>query len=261
MDSDNTLVLRSDNAGLTTLTLNRPQQFNGLSRAMIAALQANLEAIAADDSVRVVILAAAGKAFCAGHDVAEMRSDPSREFQERLFRECGKMMLTITKMPQPVIARVQGMAAAAGCQLVTMCDLAIAADVARFAAPGIKLGLFCSTPAVGITRHMGRKAALEMLMTGETTTAAEAERLGLINRAVPLERLDAEIERLTNSLLEKSPAALAIGKQLFYAQLDLGLEKAMDLAGEAMVNNMMTEDAKHGFDCFLEKRTPIWLGR
>lgn len=254
------LVTRGDCAGVATLTLNRPQTFNGLSREMIAALHGALDEIAKDTSVRVVVIAAAGKAFCAGHDLKEMRSDPSREFQARLFRECSAMMLAINRLPQPVIARVQGVAAAAGCQLVAACDLAVAADVARFAVSGIKLGLFCSTPAVALSRNMGKKQAFEMLATGDAINAAEARHRGLVNRVVPLEQLDAEVERLALSIADKSPIALAIGKQLFYAQLETGLEAATQLASEAMTTNMLTEDAQHGFDCFMEKKTPVWKG-
>lgn len=258
--SEDSLVTRCDRAGVATLTLNRPQLFNGLSREMIAALHAALDEIAKDKSVRVVVIAAAGKAFCAGHDLKEMRSDPTREFQARLFRECSAMMLAINRLPQPVIARVQGVAAAAGCQLVAACDLAIAADVARFAVSGIKLGLFCSTPAVALSRNMGRKPAFEMLATGDAIDAAEAQRRGLVNRVVPLDQIDAEIERLALSIADKSPIALAIGKQLFYSQLETGLEAATQLASEAMTTNMLTEDAQHGFDCFMEKKVPVWKG-
>lgn len=258
--AEDPLVTRCDHAGVATLTLNRPQMFNGLSREMIAALHAALDKIAGDKSVRVVVIASVGKAFCAGHDLKEMRSDPSRAFQARLFRECSAMMLAINRMPQPVIARVQGIAAAAGCQLVAACDLAVAADMARFAVSGIKLGLFCSTPAVVLSRNMGKKPAFEMLATGEAIDAAEAQRRGLVNRVVPLERLDAEVERLALSIADKSPIAMAIGKRLFYAQLETGLEAAMQLASEAMTTNMLTEDAQHGFDCFMEKKTPVWRG-
>lgn len=254
------LLIRSNVSAVATLTLNRPQQFNGLSREMIAALHEALEKIAGDASVRVVVIAAAGKAFCAGHDLAEMRSDPSREFQARLFNECSAMMLLINRMPQPVIARVQGVAAAAGCQLVGACDLAVAADVARFAVSGVKLGLFCSTPAVALSRNMGRKQAFEMLATGDAIDAAEAQRRGLVNRVVPPDQLDAEVDRLAQALADKSPIALRIGKRLFYEQLENGLDAAMRLASEAMTTNMLTEDARHGFDCFMTKKTPVWKG-
>jgi enoyl-CoA hydratase/carnithine racemase len=255
------IVIRSDRAGVTTLTLNRPQEFNTLSCAMMSALQVELDAITVDKSIRVVIVAAAGKAFSAGHNLGEMRSDSSRSFHEALFRQCGDMMLTIQKLPQPVIARVHGVAAAAGCQLVATCDLAVAADVARFAVPGVKLGLFCSTPAVALSRNMGRKQALEMLMTGDAIDAHEAQRRGLVNRVVPGDQLDAEVGRLVQSILDKSPLVLAMGKQLFYAQLELGVDDALRLASQVITDNMMTEDAQHGIDCFLEKKTPQWKGR
>lgn len=262
MSDQEALVLRNNRAdGLTTLTLNRPNAFNSLSKDLLSALQAELDAIAASEAVRVVVIAGAGKAFCSGHDLKEMRANHSKEYMQALFRQCGELMLSITRMPQPVIARVHGIATAAGCQLVSMCDLAVAADVARFAVPGIKLGLFCSTPAVALSRNMGRKPALEMLLTGDAIDAHEAQRRGLVNRVVAADQLDAEIGRLTQTLLAKSPLALATGKQLFYAQLEMGVEGAMQLASEAMSTGMMTADARHGFDCFIEKRTPQWTGR
>jgi len=258
---DDALVLRHDADGVTTLTLNRPAQFNALSQAMLAALQESLDAIAADPAVRVLVLAGAGKAFCAGHDLKEMRATPTKEFQQALFRQCGKVMMTLTRMPQPVIARVHGVATAAGCQLVSMCDLAVAADVAKFAVSGINLGLFCSTPSVGLARNMGRKQALEMLLTGEFIDALEAHRRGLVNRVVPAEDLDAEVARLGASIVAKSPLAVKMGKQMFYQQLEMGLEAAYQYAAEVMACNMMAEDAQHGVDCFIEKKKPEWKGR
>ena len=259
--ADEPLLLIQDNGGVTTVTLNRPSQFNSLSKAMLSALQETLDAIARDAAVRVVVIAGAGKAFCAGHDLKEMRSDPSKEFQQALFRQCGKLMLTITQMPQPVIARVHGIATAAGCQLVSMCDLAVAADISKFAVSGVNLGLFCSTPAVGVARNMGRKQALEMLLTGDFIDALEAQRRGLVNRVVPLDALDAEIARLAASLVAKSPVALAMGKQMFYRQVEMGIEAAYQYAAEVMACNMVTEDAQHGIDCFIEKKKPEWKGR
>lgn len=259
--SDTPLLLRSDNAGVATLTLNRPDKFNTLSLDMLAALQDNLDAISCDPAVRVVVIAAAGRVFCAGHDLEEMRSDPSLEFQQALFRRCGKMMLTLTRLPQPVVARVQGVAAAAGCQLVSLCDLAVAADTARFAASGIKLGLFCSTPAVGLVRNMGRKQALEMLLTGDPIDAREAQRRGLVNRVVPLDVLDAEVDGLVRSLLAKSSTAMALGKQLFYRQLETGLETALQDAAEVMACSMMSEDARRGIDAHIAKSKPDWIER
>lgn len=255
-------VLRSDRSdGVCTLTLNRPAQFNPLSVDMIQALQQQLDAVAGDASVRVVLLAGAGKAFCAGHDLREMRANPAKSFQQALFRRAGKLMMTLTGMPQPVIARVHGVAAAAGCQLVSMCDLAVAADVARFSVPGINVGLFCSTPAVGLSRNIGRKQAMEMLLTGDFVDALEAQRRGLINRAVPADALDAEIDRLAASILSKSTAAIAMGKRLFYAQGEMGLEGAYQLAAETMACNMMLEDAGEGIDAFTQKRKAVWKAR
>jgi len=262
MPHEEALVLRADRAdGLTTLTLNRPAQFNSLSQAMLTALQAELDAIAADPAVRVVVVAGAGKAFCAGHDLKEMRANHDQEFMQALFRQCGRLMLTITRMPQPVIARVHGIATAAGCQLVSMCDLAVASDVARFAVSGINVGLFCSTPAVGLARNLGRKAALEMLLTGDFIDAQEAKSRGLINRVVPADALDAEIDRLAGSILAKSAVAVRMGKGMFYRQLEMGLEEAYDYAAGVMACNMMSEDAGEGIDAFMQKRAPNYAGR
>jgi len=259
--SGEVVLLRADAGGVATLTLNRPTQFNSLSRELVAALQAELDAIRGDASVRVVVIAGAGKAFCAGHDLKEMRSDDSKAFQQALFRQCGRMMMTLTELPQPVIARVHGIATAAGCQLVSMCDLAVAAQGARFAVSGINLGLFCSTPGVGLARNLGRKQAFEMLVTGDFIDAETARQRGLVNRVVPADELDAEVDRLAGSILAKSPAAVAIGKQLFYRQIEMGLEGAYQLAAETMACNMLTEDAKEGIDAFIEKRKPTWKGR
>lgn len=262
MTFEDPLVLRSDRAdGLTTLTLNRPGQFNSLSKDMLTAIQGELDAIAAGEGVRVVVLAGAGKAFCAGHDLKEMRANHDKGFMQALFRQCGELMLTITRMPQPVIARVHGIATAAGCQLVSMCDLAVAADVARFAVSGINVGLFCSTPAVGLARNLGRKAALEMLLTGDFIDAMEAKSKGLVNRVVPADALDAEVERLVQSILGKSAVAARIGKGMFYRQLEMGLSEAYDYASEVMACNMMSEDAAEGIDAFMQKRPPRYQGR
>ena len=256
------LVLRSDRAdGLTTLTLNRPGQFNSLSKDMLTAIKAELDAIAGDESVRVVVIAGAGKAFCAGHDLKEMRANHDKGFMQALFRQCGDLMLTLTRMPQPVIARVHGIATAAGCQLVSMCDLAVAADVARFAVSGINVGLFCSTPAVGLARNLGRKSALEMLLTGDFIDAMEAKSKGLVNRVVPADALDAEVERLVQSILAKSAVAVRIGKGMFYKQLEMGLSEAYDYASEVMACNMMSDDAGAGIDAFMQKRKPEYKGR
>ena len=262
MTLEDPLVLRSDRAdGLTTLTLNRPGQFNSLSKEMLTAIKTELDAIAADESVRVVVIAGAGKAFCGGHDLKERRANHDKGFMQELFRQCGELMLTLTRMPQPVIARVHGIATAAGCQLVSMCDLAVAADVARFAVSGINVGLFCSTPAVGLARNLGRKSALEMLLTGDFIDAMEAKSKGLVNRVVPADALDAEVERLVQSMRGKRAVAVRIGKGMFYKQLEMGLSEAYDYASEVMACNMMSEDAGEGIDAFMQKRKPEYNGR
>ena len=255
------LLLRQDDGGVVTLTLNRPAQFNSLSQALMSALQAELERISADAGVRAVIMAGAGKAYCAGHDLKEMRSDASKEFQKQLFRQCSKLMLTLVRLPQPVIARVHGIATAAGCQLVSMCDLAVAADNVRFAVSGVNLGLFCTTPSVGLARNLGRKQAMEMLLTGEFIDAAGAKERGLVNRVVAAAGLDAEIGKLAASIAAKSPVAISMGKRLFYAQLEMGLDEAYALAAQTMACNMMAEDAQEGIDAFIAKRKPQWKGR
>lgn len=260
-NSNEPILLRQDEGGVCTLTLNRPSQFNSLSEEMLAELQAALEAIAAEPSVRVVVIAGAGKAFCAGHDLKQMRANHSKEYMQALFNQCGKVMMTINRLPQPVVARIHGIATAAGCQLVAMCDLAVASDVARFAVSGINVGLFCATPSVALARNMGRKPALEMLLTGDFIDAAEAQRRGLVNRVVPLDQLDAEVKKLTDSICAKSAAAVAMGKQMFYRQLEMGFDGAYQLAAETMACNMMTEDAAEGIDAFMQKRPPAWKGR
>lgn len=258
---DAPILLRRDEGGVTTLTLNRPSQFNSLSEELLTALQCELDAIARDSSVRVVVIAGEGKAFCAGHDLKQMRANHSKDYMRALFGQCGRMMMSITAMPQPVIARIHGIATAAGCQLVAMCDLAVASDNARFAVSGINVGLFCSTPSVALGRAMGRKEAMEMLLTGDFIDAAEAQRRGLINRVVPMGQLDEEVGKLATSILAKSPIAVAMGKQMFYRQLEMGMEGAYQLASETMACNMMTEDAADGIDAFMEKRKPEWKGR
>jgi len=259
MTTQEPILLREDRAdGRTTLVLNRPQQFNSLSNAMLEALLDELQSIAADKTVRTVVIQGAGKAFCAGHDLKEMRANHDKGFMQALFKLCAKAMLTIQEMPQPVIARVHGIATAAGCQLVSMCDLAVAADVSKFAVSGINVGLFCSTPAVGLARNMGRKEAMEMLLTGEFIDAEEAKRRGLVNRVVPLGALDEEVETLVQSILAKSPIAVATGKQMFYKQLEMGIDAAYQYAGEVMACNMMAGDAGEGIDAFIEKRKPVW---
>lgn len=251
-------VLYERDRGVVRLTLNRGEKFNPLSEEMLSALQTELDAIAKDQSARLVILAGNGKAFCAGHDLKQMRSSPSAAYYKKLFDQCSKMMLTIQQMPQPVIARVQGIAAAAGCQLVAMCDLAVAASESRFAVSGINYGLFCSTPSVGLSRNLGRKQAMEMLLTGEFIDAQSALERGLINRVVPAEDLDKAIASLADSILAKPSVSIAMGKQLFYRQLEMGIAAAYQLAGETMACNMMDEAALEGVQAFIEKRTPDW---
>jgi enoyl-CoA hydratase/carnithine racemase len=254
------LLLRTAEAGVVTLTLNRPDQFNALSEELLTELQVALDSIAADASARVVVIAGAGKAFCAGHDLKQMRANHGKEYMQRLFRQCGRMMTSITSLPQPVIASVHGVATAAGCQLVASCDLAVAADTARFAVSGINVGLFCSTPAVALSRNMGRKQAMEMLLTGEFIDAAEAQRRGLVNRVAKPELLDEEVARLALSICAKSAAAVRLGKQLFYKQLEMGVDAAYQVASETMACNMMAEDAGEGIDAFMAKRKPEWRG-
>jgi enoyl-CoA hydratase/carnithine racemase len=260
--AQDSFVLSTRDGGVATLTLNRPERFNPLSSAMISALQAELDAIAEDRSVRVVVLAAKGKGFCAGHDLKEMRAHAGdKSWQRQLFDECSRMMVALTQMPQPVIARVHAIATAAGCQLVSMCDLAVAADTAKFAMPGVNIGVFCSTPAVGVARNIGRKRAMEMLITGEPIDAQTALDWGLVNRVVPADKLDAEVERFVEIVLARSPATVRLGKQAFYRQIDRSLEAAYDLASETMACNLMLEDAAEGMDAFIEKRRATWRGR
>src|SRR5436309_6338823 len=223
-EAEEPLVLRSQDArSVVTLTLNRPQAFNALSEAILGQLQREFDAIAADESVRVVVIAAEGKAFCAGHDLKEMRADPSMEYYERLFAQCSDVMLTIQRLPVPVVARVQGIATAAGCQLVAMCDLAVASSAAKFAVSGVNLGLFCSAPGVALSRNVLRKVAFEMLVTGEFISAQEAKARGLINRIAQPEQLDAELERLVAAIVSKPRIAVAMGKEFFYRQAELGI--------------------------------------
>jgi enoyl-CoA hydratase/carnithine racemase len=252
------LVLQQQKGAVAYLTLNRPAQYNALSEEMLAAIEAALDKIAADAGTRVVVLAGAGKAFCAGHDLKQMKSNPSVDYYRRLFADCSRLMMRIQSMPQPVIARVHGIATAAGCQLVAMCDLAIAADDARFAVSGINVGLFCATPSVALSRNIGRKAAFEMLVTGEMIDAATAAQRGLINRCVPEGRLDHEISRIAAAIAAKPPSAVAAGKALFYRQLESGLQSAYELAGEVMACNMIDSSAQEGVAAFIEKRPPNW---
>lgn len=255
------ILLRADHNGVTTLTLNRPKQFNALSQALLTALQTELDLIAQDETIRLVVITANGKAFCAGHDLKEMRAHTDKAFHSALFEQCSHMMLTINHMPQPVIAKVQGLATAAGCQLVAACDLAVAADSAQFATSGIRVGLFCSTPAVAVSRNLSRKKALEILLTGEFIDAHTAVQEGLINRAVPTEQLDSAVQQLVDAIVAKSPFAVASGKRMFYQQLEMGMEEAYAYAAETMACDMMAADAGEGIDAFMQKRQPVWQGR
>ncbi|MGA5536795.1 enoyl-CoA hydratase [Mycolicibacterium nivoides] len=254
-----TLLLQDrDDRGVVTLTLNRPQAFNALSEAMLTALGAAFDALAQDDTVRAVVLGASGKAFCAGHDLKEMRAEPSLEYYQRLFAQCTAMMLSIQRLPVPVIARVQGLATAAGCQLVAMCDLAVASDDARFAVSGVNVGLFCATPGVALSRNVPRKAAFEMLVTGEFVSAEQARVLGLVNRVVAEDALDDEVEAVIASIVAKPRVAVAMGKALFYRQIDVDIESAYTDAGTTMACNMMDPSALEGVQAFVDKRPPAW---
>jgi enoyl-CoA hydratase/carnithine racemase len=252
------LLLKEAAGGVVRLTLNRPAQFNSLSEEMLAALMAELDAVARDATARVVVIAGAGKAFCAGHDLKQMKANPRLDYYQRLFADCAKLMLKIQTLPQPVIARVHGIATAAGCQLVGMCDLAVAAEGARFAVSGINVGLFCATPSVALSRNVGRKQAFEMLVTGDFIDAATARERGLVNRVVPLEQLDAEVDALAQSIVAKPALAIALGKGMFYRQLEMGIEGAYQLAGQTMACNMIDDVAQEGVDAFMNKRKPNW---
>lgn len=258
IETDAPLLLREDREGVCTLTLNRPRQYNALSDGLLSSLQNELDAIAADRRVRVVVIAGAGKAFCAGHDLKEMRVHPDRDYYRALFAKCSAVMLGLTRLPQPVIARVHGIATAAGCQLVATCDLAVAAEEARFGTSGINAGLFCTTPGVAVARNLARKPALELLFTGNLIPADRAAAIGLVNAVVPADGLDEAIAELAGAITAKSAAAIAAGKRAFYKQIELGLSDAYALASEEMACNMMFADAGEGIDAFIEKREPVW---
>jgi enoyl-CoA hydratase/carnithine racemase len=254
-----TRLVRSERAGaVATLVLDRPQARNALSVELMSELEQRLAEVAADRTVKAVILGAVGPAFSSGHDLKEMRAARDRDLYLDLFRQCSRMMLAIVRLPQPVIARVQGVATAAGCQLVASCDLAVAGESARFATPGVNIGLFCSTPMVALSRNVARKHAMEMLLTGEMVGAAEAQRIGLVNRVVPDGELDAAARALADSIAAKSGHVLRIGKEAFYRQLELGLEDAYAYTSRVMAENMMARDAEEGIRAFLEKRKPEW---
>ena len=256
---DSPFVIRSDDEnGVTTLTLNRAASFNALSEGMLSALQTELDELSKNQKLRVLVIAASGKAFCAGHDLREMRAEPSMDYYQKLFAQCGDMMMRIQKLQVPVIARVQGIATAAGCQLVAQCDLAVASADAKFAVSGVNLGLFCSTPSVALSRNLSRKAAFEMLVTGDFLSAQEALNQGLINKIAEPEKLDEVLASLIQKILSKPPVALAMGKELFYMQLETGIEKAYEYAAQTMACNMMDNSALEGVQAFIEKRKPNW---
>ena len=254
------VVLRSVRDGVATLTLNRPRQYNAISSAMLEALQVELEKLARESKVRVVVLAADGPAFSSGHDLKEMMANRNAKFIGGLFEQCSAVMLQIQQLPQPVVARVHGVATAAGCQLVAACDLAIASTEAKFATSGINFGLFCATPGVPVSRNVSRKRAFEMLFTGEFIDARTALDWGLVNRVVPPDRLDAEIKALTDTIKEKPSAVCAAGKRLFYEQIESKLASAYKIASAAITQNMLGEDAAEGVGAFIEKRKPNWRG-
>lgn len=255
------ILLREEQGGVVTLTLNRPAQFNALSEEMLSVLQEALEDLKQDEAVRCVVIAASGKAFCAGHDLKQMRANPRQDYYDALFAQCSRVMQAIVNLPVPVIARVHGMATAAGCQLVASCDLAVAAESATFAVSGINVGLFCSTPAVALSRNVSPKHAFDMLVTGRFISSAEALSFGLVSRVAPDASLDEAVAALTASICAKSPVAIRTGKAMFGRQRSMSLEEAYSYAGNVMACNMMAEDAAEGIDAFIEKRKPVWKGR
>jgi enoyl-CoA hydratase/carnithine racemase len=255
------VLLRSDDEGIVTLTLNRPEKFNALSEALLASIQHELDEIANDDTLRVVIIAANGKAYSAGHDLKEMRASDDREYHRALFDRCGRMMVSINRLPQPVIAQVNGIATAAGCQLVANCDLAVAADDARFAVSGINFGLFCSTPAVPLSRNVPRKHAMQMLLTGDFISAEQARNFGLVNEVVSPAELGSATRALAGKITAKSAYSIRLGKEMFYRQLSMDLAEAYAYASERMACNMDSLDAREGIDAFIEKRRPEWKHR
>ena len=254
------LLHSRDSRGVHHLVLNRPAAFNVLGEEMLAALQTALDAIARDESARIVVLSAQGRAFCAGHDLKEMRAQPELASYQKLFARCSRLMMSIQNLPVPVVAKVHGLATAAGCQLVAQSDLAVAASQARFGVNGIDLGLFCATPSVPLVRNMPAKQAMEMLLTGEFISADQACARGLVNRVVPLDALDAEVEKMVQAILAKPRQAIAMGKALFYRQRETGIEAAYQLAGQTMALNMVQPVAQEGVQAFIDKRKPQWPG-
>jgi enoyl-CoA hydratase/carnithine racemase len=260
--TDTPFLLRDDAAGITTLTLNRPESRNSLSQGLLDSLLTELRSLADDETARVVIIAGAGPAFCAGHDLKELRAAGyGCSYTEPLFAQCAAVMQAIVRLPKPVIAQVHGVATAAGCQLVASCDLAVAAEDARFATPGVSIGLFCSTPMVALSRNVGHKAAMKMLLTGELIDAATALQFGLINEIVPADELAARTRALARQLAARSPLTLALGKEAFYRQAEMPLAEAYSYAAQVMVTNLQADDAREGIGAFLDKRKPVWTGR
>lgn len=259
LETDSALVLRAEpEAGIVRLTLNRPSAYNALSRPLMAALQAQLDRLREDRTVKTVIIAGSGSGFCAGHDLKEVRGLPDRRAKEALFQQCSRLMQSIVALPKPVIAEVHGTAAAAGCQLVASCDLAVAAATTRFITPGVNIGLFCSTPMVALSRNVPRKQAMEMLLTGEAVDAAKAVQIGLINRAVPAAELGDATLGLARLIASKSALVVKTGKEAFYRQLEMPLAQAYDYAAQVMTENLLARDAEEGIDAFIQKRSPTW---
>jgi len=259
-DSGSDLILRSVEGGVATLTLNRPTARNALSRPLMADFQANLDEIAENEEIKVVVIAGMGQAFCAGHDLKEIRSNNRREIFDGLLAQCSTLMTSIVRLPKPVIARVHGIATAAGCQLVASCDMAIASENATFATPGVNIGLFCSTPMVAVSRAVPRKQTMEMLLTGEEISANTAKDFGLVNKVVPAKELELVTSGLASKIASKSPLTLRVGKEAFYRQLEMDLDSAYRYTSEVMAQNMMAADAQEGIDAFMQKRDPVWKG-
>ncbi len=260
LDSESDLIVRSVQEGVATLTLNRPKARNALSRPLMTEFQANLNEIAENQEIKVVVIAGMGQAFCAGHDLKEIRSNNRREIFDGLLAQCSKLMTSIIRLPKPVIARVHGIATAAGCQLVASCDMAIASETATFATPGVNIGLFCSTPMVAVSRTVPRKKTMEMLLTGEEISADTAKDFGLVNKVVPEQELDYVTNELALKIASKSPLTLRIGKEAFYQQLEMDLDSAYKYTSKVMAENMMATDAQEGIDAFMQKRDPVWKG-
>jgi len=260
--TEEALVLRHDDEGVTTLTMNRPQARNALSQGMLRAMLDAFIEVSTDETARVVILAGAGPGFCAGHDLKEIKAQNySRNYTEQLFADCAELMQTIIRLPKPVIAQVHGIATAAGAQLVASCDLAISSQEARFATPGVNIGLFCSTPMVALSRNLSNKHAMQMLLTGDLIDAQNAYRMGLVNEVVDAEQLERKTMELALKLASKSPLTVAIGKEAYYRQAELPLSEAYDYTKEVMVRNLEARDAQEGISAFIEKRHPVWCAR